>query len=371
MWWREAWRQRGRWLAISLVLHAIALAALYFVPRPPEPPEKLIPVSLLQLEAPEEAVAEAPVLRFREPALPRVRESLALPPEMLALAPPPPDVPLEPEAVGGGLALDLPAAAGFASFSLGGAGGGSAGAGFGAGNGSASRGSFQEYVGGLRQTGLDVVFVIDATGSMGWLISEVKQRVEQLADSIRGLVPVTRFGIVAYRDDDDPEFLVRVEPLTLRIAKLRQFLEQLEASGGGDIPEAVDAGLVAAIEKAGWKPESRKVVIVIGDAPPHAERLEATLALAREFHGRGGTVTTVDVRFDANPTLAAARLGKRVDELQTLGPGGVMPEFASLARAGGGDGATLEGDQRVVRQLGVLIFGQRFADEVRPLLGEL
>jgi putative intracellular protease/amidase len=370
MWWRRAWEQRGRWLALSLLLHGSALAVLYLAPRPPEPPEKLIPVTVIHAETPEETAPEAP-LRFREPALPRVRETLVVPPETLALAPPPPDAVLEPEAAGGGLALDVPAAAGFASFSLGGAGGGSAGAGFGAGNGFAARGSFQEYVGGLRQTGLDVVFVIDATGSMGWLISEVKQRVERLALSIRSLVPVTRFGIVAYRDDDDPEFLVRVEPLTLRIAELERFLEQLEARGGGDIPERVDAGLVAAIEKAGWKPESRKVIIVIGDAPPHAERLEPTLAIAREFHGRGGTVTTVDVRFDANPTLAAARLGKRVDELQTLGPGGVMPEFASLARAGGGDGATLEGDRRVVGQLGVLIFGKRFAEEVRPLLGDL
>lgn len=371
MWWREAWKRRGRWLAFSLALHVSALVVLYSLPRPPPPPEKPIPVQLLQVETPEDATPQAPPLRFREPALPRVRESLTLPPETLALAPPPPDALLEPEAVGGGLALDLPVAAGFASFALGGAGGGSAGAGFGTGNGNAVRGGFQEYVGGLRQTGLDVVFVIDATGSMGWLISEVKQRVEQLADSIRSLVPVTRFGIVAYRDDDDPEFLVRVEPLTLRITKLKRFLDQLEAQGGGDLPERVDAGLDAAIEKAGWKPESRKVIIVIGDAPPHAERLEPTLALAREFHGRGGTVSTVDVRFDANPTLAAARLGKRVDELQTLGQGGVMPEFQNLAEAGGGDGATLEGDQRVVRQLGVLIFGQRFAEEVRPLLGDL
>lgn len=358
---------------MSIAVHALALAGAVYWWAPPEPPPiPVIPVRLL----PEPVVEEPPEpelepLRFREPATPRVRESLEFPPETLALAPPPPDVPLEAEAVGGGLELDLPAARGLNSFALGASGLGLAGRGFGPGNGWGTRGTFQEFVGGLRQSGLDVVFVIDATGSMGWLIHEVKERVVALASAIRSLVPVTRFGVVAYRDDDDPEFLVRVEPLTLQTSRIERFLDRLEARGGGDVPEAVDAGLRAAIERAGWKAGSHRVIIVIGDAPPHAQRIEQTLALARQFHAEGGVVTTVDVRFDANPSLAAARLGKRVEELQTIGRGGVMPEFAHLAQAGGGDGSTLEGDRRVVRQLGVLIFGKRWADEVRPLLGDL
>ena len=125
------------------------------------------------------------------------------------------------------------------------------------------------------------------------------------------------------------------------------------------------------MQRAGWKSDTRHVIVVVGDAPPHPERLEATLALARDFRARGGTVTAVDTSFDANPTLAAARLGKRVEELQTLDPRGVMPEFRAIAEAGGGDGATLEGDTSVVRQLAVLIFGSRWSEAVRPLLGSL
>jgi hypothetical protein len=48
-----------------------------------------------------------------------------------------------------------------------------------------------------------------------------------------------------------------------------------------------------------------------------------------------------------------------------------MPEFRAIAEAGGGDGATLEGDTSVVRQLAVLIFGSRWSEAVRPLLGSL
>jgi Mg-chelatase subunit ChlD len=182
---------------------------------------------------------------------------------------------------------------------------------------------------------------------------------------------VTRFGVVAYRDDDDPEFLTRVLPLTLSTHKVRRFLDQLEARGGGDIPEAVAAGLRAAIEKPGWRSDSRKIIVIVGDAPPHPEELAATLASARAFRAKGGKVTTVDVSFDANPQIVADRLGKRVEELETVQQRGVMPEFLNIAAAGGGDGSSLEGDRRVVRQLAVVIFGQRWSDDVRPLLGDL
>ena len=44
---------------------------------------------------------------------------------------------------------------------------------------------------------------------------------------------------------------------------------------------------------------------------------------------------------------------------------------SSATSASHGDSATLEGDRQAVRQIGVLIFGERFAEEVRPLLGDL
>ena len=72
-----------------------------------------------------------------------------------------------------------------------------------------------------------------------------------------------------------------------------------------------------------------------------------------------------------HPTLAAKRLRVAVEELETLGKGGIMPEFERIARAGGGDASNLEGERHVARQLALLIFGERWADDVRPLLGNL
>lgn len=364
-------------MLVSLLIHG-ALLLIFLLwgndlfPRPPRR-ETVIPITLVGHEGEQSTEYELSpdILHFRKKTHPRVREVLRVESDVRALAPPPEDVPLTAEASGGGFSLELKDSGGLEGFVFGGTHSGTAATGSGRANSTGAAGTFEEYVGGLRQIGLEVVFVIDATGSMGWLIQTVKDRVRTLSEWIRELVPVTRFGVVAYRDDDDPEFLTRVLPLTLSVGKLRRFLGELEPVGGGDVPEGVTAGLRAAIEKGGWTRDTKKVIVIIGDAPPHPEEIPEALAMAREFHRRGGSVTTVDVSFDANPELAAARLGKSVSELTTVGDSSVLVAFRDVAQAGGGDASSLDGDVRVVRQLAILIFGKRWAEAVQPLLGEL
>ncbi len=371
---RSAWRV---WVPMSLLVHAALLVFFLIFGSLLFPLSKVrevvIPITLTRggEDASTEYELSREILHFRKKTHPRVREVLAVASDVLALAPPPEEVPLTKEASGGGFSFQLEDSGTLDGFVFGGTHGGLAATGAGGGNSEDAAGTFAEYVGGLRQIGLEVVFVIDATGSMGWLIQSVKERVRTLSEWIRELVPVTRFGVVAYRDDDDPEFLTRVQPLTLSVGKLYRFLGDLESRGGGDVPEGVAAGLRAAIDKAGWTRDTKKVIVIIGDAPPHPEEMAEALALAQQFRKRGGSVTTVDVSFDANPQIAAARLGKRVDELATVGNRGVLPEFRLVALAGGGDASSLEGDVRVVRQLALLIFGKRWAEAVEPLLGEL
>jgi len=362
---------------ISLVLHVAILGGVVVwnemnAETEPEP----IPISLLEEEAPpppepEPAEEEPPAPRFEfreRPTAPRVRERLEIPPEATALAPPPPDVELAPSGAAGGLAIDAPRVSALGSFTLEGEGGGTAGHGVGAGNAMGGIGTFQDFLASLREAGLDVVLVIDSSGSMGWVLSAVRDRIQDLARAVRRLVPVTRFGVVAYRDYDDPEFVTRFHPLTLSIPKLRRFLDDLSASGGGDVPEAIDAGLRVAFREGGWTQGARRVVIIVGDAPPHSDRMDEVLSLTRGFRQQGGVVTAVDVGFDANPCIAAAQLGTPVHELTTLRPRGVLEEYQVIARAGGGDATTLEGDRQVIRQLGVLIFGRQWAEQVDPLL---
>jgi hypothetical protein len=363
------------WLFVSLLIHGVLLVCFLIwgsslFPRPAVR-EIVIPITLVEAggEAPAEYELSPEILHFRKKTHPRVREVLAVEAEVRALAPPPEEVRLTRSSSGGGFSFEVRDATALDGFTFSGSRGGLAATGTGVGNSKGGVGTFEEYVGGLRQVGLEVMFVVDATGSMGWLIDSVRERITTLSDWIRDLVPVTRFGVVAYRDADDPEFLTRIQPLSLSVGKLRRFLEGLEPRGGGDVPEGVTAGLRVAIEKAGWTRDTKKVIVIIGDAPPHPEEMEQAMALASAFREQGGSVTTVDVSFDANPEIAAARLGKRVDELVTVGSRELLPEFRQVARAGGGDASSLEGDTLVVRQLAVLIFGKRWAEAVEPLLG--
>ena len=103
--------------------------------------------------------------------------------------------------------------------------------------------TFADYIQYLRQTGIDVVFVIDATGSMAWVHNRVRERIEALSQYVRNLVPLARFGVIAYRDYQDPDFVIRLSQPSFDILKARSFMGALDALGGGDVPEAVTEAL--------------------------------------------------------------------------------------------------------------------------------
>lgn len=120
---------------------------------------------------------------------------------------------------------------------------------------------------------LELVFVIDTTGSMGGLIEGAKQRVwriinEAMQDDYH---PDVRVGLVAYRDRGD-QYVTRVTPLTSDLDRVYSTLLDFRAEGGGDFPEDVKRGLVDGIERAGWSRSNgnvTKVLFLVGDAPPH------------------------------------------------------------------------------------------------------
>jgi hypothetical protein len=291
------------------------------------------------------------------------------PPEILvqpeAVTPPPPDVPLALKADSGGMEgfelanpiSALPLGEGFGT------------AGFGRGIGNAlgnSSNRFAAYLGGLRSAGLDVVFLVDATGSMDWVLDEVKTRIRDIVRTTRSLVPIARFGIVAFRDKEGPEWVTRVQPLTFSTAKLSRFLDPLEAKGGGDQYEAVASGMIRAVEDSGWRAGARQIIILVGDAPPTKPRMRVLLNKVDQFVAIGGTVSTLDVGPQANPALIEAKVGRKLSRvLYRTEP---LYEFRVIADAGGGDYATLEGDIKVTKRLITLIMGDKFANEMRALL---
>ena len=130
--------------------------------------------------------------------------------------------------------------------------------------------------------GVDVVFVFDATGSMGdelrYLQAEMKDVIARAKEATGGLD--IRTGAVVYRDHGD-EYLTRISRLTKDIATTQRFIDKQEANGGGDYPEAVPEALMAALNSAGWDSNARtRVAFLILDAPCHED--SATLALLHE-----------------------------------------------------------------------------------------
>lgn len=129
---------------------------------------------------------------------------------------------------------------------------------------------------------VDVVFVFDATGSMGdelrYLQAEMKDVISRAKDATGGLN--IRTGAVVYRDHGD-EYITRISRLTSDIKTTQAFIDKQEANGGGDYPEAVPEALMAALNSSGWDSNARaRIAFLILDAPCHQD--SATIALLHD-----------------------------------------------------------------------------------------
>ncbi|KAI5481376.1 hypothetical protein MNV49_004998 [Pseudohyphozyma bogoriensis] len=118
---------------------------------------------------------------------------------------------------------------------------------------------------------LDLVYLFDVTGSMGSYIASATKNceiiVENILQSERLSQPDSlRIGLIAYRQDNS--FILKNFGFTSDIGVLKTNLTTLYASGGGDGPEAVTAGMKAVVD-LDWRPAAAKMVVLIADAPPH------------------------------------------------------------------------------------------------------
>src|SRR5690242_7915138 len=118
---------------------------------------------------------------------------------------------------------------------------------------------------------LDLAFVVDTTGSMGNLIGAAqRQMVAMIGEVARSAEVSLRLGVVEYRDHPPQDRLVfRVHPFTGDLKKAQAAINGLKADGGGDTPEAVLDGVLAACRDLKWRPHARRLAVLVGDAPPH------------------------------------------------------------------------------------------------------
>jgi hypothetical protein len=119
---------------------------------------------------------------------------------------------------------------------------------------------------------LDVLFLLDSTGSMGDEISRIQNTIASIAERIDRIEPRPdlRFGLVAYRDRGD-EYVTRVYDFTPDIALFQQLLASVRADGGGDTPESLNEGLHEAIQGVKWADDAVRLTFLVADAPPHLD----------------------------------------------------------------------------------------------------
>lgn len=122
---------------------------------------------------------------------------------------------------------------------------------------------------------LDLVFAIDATGSMKNDLDKLKTDMYPLLTELFGNTPGARVGLLFYRDYGDTfkymDLPVKVFPFTSNFTSFSKNLNSIRIYGkeGGDIPEAVYEAMYASCEFYSWRNTAQKKIILIGDAEPH------------------------------------------------------------------------------------------------------
>lgn len=356
----DAAKQAASWL-ISLLLHGVLLSILALITctvlQPPEPDR------VLTLRPPEAGVGDSGGGGGGASPASEVRESQARQSVPVPSAPLPETLDASLRSLMPETTSDVTAGAGDPSRALlqsvlndhtaevaaGGRGGGGVGRGMGKG--------FGDYLSDLGGRGLDVVIVLDATDSMEPFIEEARQRLHAIMDVITGLVPGTRFGVVAYKDygDEYGADAVRSLPLTNEAQPVRRFINDVVAGGGGDIPEPIHEALRRATDRneMAWGTRRKKVIILVGDSPIHSTGRQAALDAARTFGRGGGTINVIDV--GATGTGEAQRRT-------------VQPDLQRIAEEGRGSAFLLRQDDAFWRHLITSVFDQRFAGDVDAII---
>jgi hypothetical protein len=119
---------------------------------------------------------------------------------------------------------------------------------------------------------VDVLFILDTTGSMGEEIERLRSTIEIIDANIVALKPKPelRFGMVLYKDKGD-SYDTRVVPFTADLEAFRAALGEIGADGGGDDPEDLQAALDKAVRSMKWNADGIRLGFAITDAAAHLD----------------------------------------------------------------------------------------------------
>lgn len=139
-------------------------------------------------------------------------------------------------------------------------------------------------------TRLELAFLVDVTGSMEdelrYVNHEVSGIVERVHEGAHGVD--VRVAATFYRDRGDSVPLSRID-FTRDVPGFARAMQGVEASGGGDYPEDLDAGLETALHRLSWSDsDAVRVLVLITDAPAQSYRTNFAYQEALVEAGRRG-----------------------------------------------------------------------------------
>ena len=125
----------------------------------------------------------------------------------------------------------------------------------------------------FKDTNLDIMFIMDLTGSMGIWLNEAKKNVKKIIEEIYDNNPGSkiRMSFIGYRDYIDAKEARKYDnqQFTENITEFNNFLSKLDCSGGGDEPEDVVGALGQALNM-NWE-SNAKYAVLVADAPCHGK----------------------------------------------------------------------------------------------------
>ena len=125
----------------------------------------------------------------------------------------------------------------------------------------------------FKDTNLDIMFIMDLTGSMGIWLNEAKKNIKKIIEEIYDNNPGSkiRISFIGYRDFIDEKEVRKYDNIefTENLEEFNNFLSKLDCSGGGDEPEDVVGALQQGLNMI-WE-SNAKYAVLVADAPCHGK----------------------------------------------------------------------------------------------------
>lgn len=205
--------------------------------------------------------------------------------------------------------------------------------------------SMRAFARSVAERGLDCVLLVDVSQSMERVLSHAWREVARLWPILRWGLPGIRLGIALYRDEVVAvlEFSMKAEDQLARLA-------EVEATGGGDVPEGLHLAIKEALSLGvfDWREDAAKHLIVLGDAPPPYAEQQGLASIVRRARQQDG--------------FRVHTLGVHPEEGRES-----VPFFVELAGAGGGRARTVD-PKRIASELTLCLVEEGSAEIVEPLL---